>query len=70
MESWEEKNEIEESWRIESMASGYKFKGDYRKALEYHEKSLKIRLKLLGEEHEHTAVSYNNIGNLYAMMSE
>ncbi len=37
----------------------------YTKALEYYEKSLKIRLKLLGEEHVDTAANYNNIGFVY-----
>jgi hypothetical protein len=28
--------------------------GDYTKALEFHEKSLKIKIKILGEEHHET----------------
>jgi tetratricopeptide (TPR) repeat protein len=40
------------------------------KALEYHEKSLKIRQKILGEEHIDTAKSYLNIGSVYESMSE
>jgi hypothetical protein len=35
---------------------------EYTKALEYCEKSLNIRRKLLGEEHVDTATSYNNMG--------
>jgi hypothetical protein len=37
----------------------------YEKALEYHEKSLKIRRKIFGEDREETANSYNSIGLVY-----
>ena len=36
--------------------------GDYRKALEYNELELKIRKKVLGDEHIDIANSYNNLG--------
>ena len=36
--------------------------GDYDKAIEYHEKALKIRLNKLGEDHLSVATSYNNLG--------
>ena len=36
--------------------------GDNKKALEYHELSLKIRKKILGEDHQDIADSYDNIG--------
>jgi hypothetical protein len=38
---------------------------EYPKALEYFKKSLKIKLKLLDEEHVDIAGSYNNLGNIY-----
>jgi hypothetical protein len=41
----------------------------YPKALEFSEKSLKIRLKLLGEDHLDTATTYNNLGLIYIEMS-
>ena len=41
---------------------------DNKKALEYHELSLNIRKKILGEEHPDTAASYNNIGLIYYNM--
>jgi hypothetical protein len=37
----------------------------YEKACEYLEKSLKIRQKLFGEDHEDTAIIYYNIGKIY-----
>jgi hypothetical protein len=37
---------------------------NYTKALEYYEKSLKIKLKLLGEEHPYTKLTRANIRNL------
>ena len=41
------------------------YKGDYDKAIEYYKKALKIRLKVLGEEHPSTAATYNNLGMAY-----
>ena len=43
----------------------YYDQGNYSAALEYHFKSLEIRIKVLGEEHVSTAASYNNIGVVY-----
>ncbi|CAF4817809.1 unnamed protein product, partial [Rotaria socialis] len=40
------------------------------KALEYYEKSLKIREKALPPTHPDLATSYNNIGQLYEGMEE
>ncbi|CAF4959259.1 unnamed protein product, partial [Rotaria socialis] len=44
--------------------------GKYSKALEYHEKSLKIREISLPPTHPDLAYSYNNIGQLYEEMQE
>jgi len=44
--------------------------GDSSKALEYHEKSLRIRLSVLGKNHPDVAVSYNNIGVVYNDMGD
>ena len=35
---------------------------DYKSALESHQHALQIRLKLFGEDHSDTALSYNSIG--------
>ena len=40
----------------------YAAQGNYAEALEYHEKSLAIRLKVFGETHPDIAASYYNIG--------
>ena len=40
-------------------------KAEYDKALEYHQKSLAIRLKQLGPDHPDVAISYNNIAVVY-----
>jgi hypothetical protein len=36
--------------------------GDYKQSLEFHQKSLAIRMKLYGENHADVAASYNQIG--------
>ena len=38
--------------------------------MKYHEKSLNIKLNILGENHPDTARSYNNIGNVYKNKSD
>jgi len=45
-------------------------RGEYSKALEYHEKSLEIRKKTLPANHPDLAISYNNIGLVYDNMGE
>ncbi|CAF4725933.1 unnamed protein product, partial [Rotaria socialis] len=42
--------------------------GKYSKALEYYEKSLKIREISLPPTHPNLAVSYNNIGQVHNIM--
>ncbi|KAJ3423841.1 tetratricopeptide repeat protein [Anaeramoeba flamelloides] len=37
-------------------------KGNYEQALEFHQKSLKIKIQTLGKEHPDVATNYNNIG--------
>ncbi len=44
--------------------------GDYDKSLEYYNKALSIRQKVLGEEHPDTATSYNNIGYVYSELGD
>jgi hypothetical protein len=43
--------------------------GIYTKALEYFDNSLKISLRLLGEDYN-TAICYNNIGTVYTEMNK
>jgi tetratricopeptide (TPR) repeat protein len=43
----------------------YDNKGDYDIALEYYEKALVIREKILGKKHPDTANIYNNIAEVY-----
>ncbi len=43
----------------------YERQGRYREAEELHEKSLRIKEKILGEEHLETAESYNNLAEVY-----
>ncbi len=44
--------------------------GQYDHALEYHQKSLAIWLKKLGEHHPDVAISYNNIGEVHRNKGE
>ncbi len=48
-----------------NMGLVYDAQGDYAKALEYHNKALKIRLATFGENHPDVATSYNNMGLVY-----
>ena len=43
---------------------------DYPKAMEYYLMALKIRQRILGEEHLDVAISYNNVGVLYRKMGD
>ena len=43
----------------------YRAQGNYEKALEYYEKSLVIKEKMLGKEHPSTATTYNNLAIVY-----
>jgi tetratricopeptide (TPR) repeat protein len=44
--------------------------GKYAEAIEFHEKSLEIKQKILPENHPDFAQSYNNIGTVYTNMGE
>ena len=48
-----------------TQAAQYYQQGNYAQALEFYNKALAIRLKVLGENHPDTATSYNNIGIVY-----
>ena len=47
------------------IADIYDSQGDYSKALEWYEKALAIKEKVLGKEHPSTATTYNNIAGVY-----
>ena len=49
-----------------NMAIVYRDKCELDKALEYYNKSLSIRLNILGEKHPDVASSYNNMANVYS----
>ncbi len=44
--------------------------GDYKRALEYAEKALKIRLELFGERHPDTAKSFDGVGGAYSRLRD
>jgi tetratricopeptide (TPR) repeat protein len=48
-----------------NMAEVYRAQGNYGKALEYNEKALAIREKVLGKAHPYTAITYNNMAHVY-----
>jgi tetratricopeptide (TPR) repeat protein len=48
-----------------NMANVYQSQGDYPKALECHEKSLRVRLKALGTEHASVGNSFNGMASVY-----
>ena len=43
----------------------YDRQGKYEEALEYYQKSLDIKIRVVGGDHPNVATSYNNIGNVY-----
>ena len=65
-----EENSENEGNLLYSLGIVYYSQGEYEKALEYYEKSLKIRLSILGENHPSMARSYNNIGIVYISQGE
>jgi len=59
---------ITEFW--DNLGMLYKHNGAYDKALPYYVKVMKIRKKVLGEEHPDTAISYGNLAGLYRSKGE
>ncbi len=53
-----------------SLGQQFSFIGNYDKAIEYHEKSLAIRLKVHNDQHPLTGVSYNNLGSVWGKKGE
>ena len=63
----------DERWNsaINNLENAYYGLGEYRKAIEYHEKSLALRLKLYPSGvHPDIAYSYNNLGSAYDALGE
>lgn len=56
---------IQMSNTLISLGVIYRAQGDYKTALTFHFKALKLRQELLGEFSKETATSYGNIGNTY-----
>jgi tetratricopeptide (TPR) repeat protein/CHAT domain-containing protein len=50
--------------RLNQAASQSETKGDYKSAIPHREKILAIYRKALGEDHPHTATSYNNLADI------
>jgi hypothetical protein len=55
-------DEMDRALAINNIGKAYSSKGEYDKAVGYHEKALAIFLKALGTDHPDVATSYNNIG--------
>jgi tetratricopeptide (TPR) repeat protein len=53
---------------LNNLAELYESMGEYKKVEPHYLKSLKIREKILGEEHPDIATSYNNLAGLYRSM--
>ena len=53
-----------------NLARLYKNQGEYKKAGEIYEKSLRIMERMLGEEHPDTAKGYNNLAGVYEIQGE
>jgi hypothetical protein len=51
MENWKGESDLNEIKRLNYLALGYNDIGKFPKALEYFEKSLKLELKTLAEDH-------------------
>ena len=43
----------------------YDIQGDYKQALEYYNKSLQVKIKVLGKNHPDTADTWNNMAMVY-----
>ncbi|MBA3238137.1 MAG: tetratricopeptide repeat protein [Parachlamydiaceae bacterium] len=57
-------------WCTLSTEKGIPLENDYGKALEFHQKTLKIQIQIYGENHSNVAASYNNIGNDYNSLED
>jgi tetratricopeptide (TPR) repeat protein len=57
-------------WMYNKAGFGYSNLGDYKTALQWHEKTRIIFEKTLGTEHHNTAAIYNNIGIAYKELGE
>ena len=58
----------EDSDLINLLGTCYKKLGNYENALEFYQKSMSIRLKILSDENLNIAKSYNNIGMIWSII--
>jgi tetratricopeptide (TPR) repeat protein len=63
-------DESEKGSTYERLGNAKYDQGEYKEALELHEKSLEIRQRTLPPNHPNLAISYNNIGMVYRSMGE
>ena len=62
--------QIRSSNLYNNLAGVYYAQGEYDKALEYYEKALVIREKVLGKDHPDTATTFNNMALVYRAQGE
>jgi tetratricopeptide (TPR) repeat protein len=63
-------NDIDKALSYHHIGWAKDVKGEYKEALSYYEKALKLRQQSLPPNHPDLAKSYNNIGNVYSNMGE
>ena len=58
------------AWLYHATGCGFGYSGNYEEALLWLNEALKIREKLLGQEHQDTAASYNDLGWVYKRLGK
>ena len=53
-----------------NLAGVYQKLGDYAKALEYYQKAVSVKEKVLGTKHPKTAVFYSNLAGVYQALGD
>lgn len=68
-----ENPKVDDAYRLciyGTVASIFLSKGDLQKSLEYHSKSMSIKMRVFGENHASVASSYHNIANVYMVAGD
>ena len=68
--SQKEENNTTEGILLNNIGLVYSDLGDYSKALDFYQKALEIRIKILGMNHPLVADSYNNIGVVFFKLND